>query len=178
MGVEPRVSAYLSTWRAAVVFVNLLNLAFPHVLRSFVVDDPPYGVVMGARALRLGLSLLRLVRSFVLAYSGRVCQSNKPRFPPFVAGVDRLSDSVHETQTPQENHPLSPLHEPLQWRDQCDPKATMLSLQILPTEGRFVGQCWEKSKPQDLKDSGLMNSSHPHGAGFASSARAAPTVGP
>ena len=31
--------------------------------------------------------------------------------------------------SPQQNHPLSPLHEPLHWRAQRDPKAKMLYLQ-------------------------------------------------
>jgi hypothetical protein len=35
------------------------------------------------------------------------------------------------------------------WRGaKCDPKAKMLSLQILSTEGRVVEPCWEKLKPK------------------------------
>ena len=47
------------------------------------------------------------------------------------------------TQTPQENHPLSPLHEPLHWRAKRDPKAKMLSLQSFLRKGvslAYVGR--------------------------------------
>ena len=46
------------------------------------------------------------------------------------------------TQTPQQSHPLSPLHEPLHWRAKRDPKAKMLFLQSLLRKGvslRYVG---------------------------------------
>jgi hypothetical protein len=52
------------------------------------------------------------------------------------------------TQTPQQSHALSPLHEPLHWRAKRDPKALMLSLQSFLREGRVVGLCWAQSKPK------------------------------
>ena len=55
------------------------------------------------------------------------------------------------TQTPQQSHPLSPLHEPLLWRAKRDPKAYMLSLQSFPREGRVVGLCWAQLKSQGPK---------------------------
>ena len=55
------------------------------------------------------------------------------------------------TETPQQSHPLSPLHEPLHWRAKRDPKAQMLSLQSCLREGRVVGPCWEKLKPKGPK---------------------------
>ena len=47
---------------------------------------------------------------------------------------------------PQQNHPLSPLHEPLHWRVKRDPKALMLSLQSFQREGRVVGLWWAQLK--------------------------------
>ncbi len=38
-------------------------------------------------------------------------------------------------QTPQEDHPVPPLHEPLHWRAKRDPKAHMLSLQSFLRKG-------------------------------------------
>ena len=61
--------------------------------------------------------------------------------------------STGSTRAPQENHHLSPFHEPLHWRAQCDPKATNLSLQILSTEGRVVGLGWARLKPKAPKGS-------------------------
>ena len=55
------------------------------------------------------------------------------------------------TQTPQQSHPLSPLHEPLHWRAKRDPKAQMISLQSSLREGRVVGPSWEKLKPKGPK---------------------------
>jgi hypothetical protein len=43
------------------------------------------------------------------------------------------------TQPPQQSHPLSPLHEPLQWRAKRDPKAKMLSLQSFLRNGVSLG---------------------------------------
>jgi len=51
----------------------------------------------------------------------------------------------------QQNHPLSPLHEPLLWRAKRDPKAYMLSLQSFLREGRVVGLCWANLNLKDLK---------------------------
>ena len=64
-------------------------------------------------------------------------------------------DLLDQLKTPQQNHPLSPLHEPLQWRAKRDPKAQMLSLQSFLREGRVVGPSWEKLKPQGPKGSAL-----------------------
>jgi hypothetical protein len=69
-----------------------------------------------------------------------------------VRGRARSSGS---TQTPQQSHPSSPLHEPLHWKakrdPKADPKAEMLFLQIFSAERRVVGLCWEKSKPKGPK---------------------------
>ena len=54
-------------------------------------------------------------------------------------------------QPPQQDHPLSPLHEPLHWRAKRDPRAQLLSLQSFQREGRVVGPCWEKLKPKGPK---------------------------
>ena len=43
------------------------------------------------------------------------------------------------TQTPQENHLVSPLHEHLHWRAKRDPKAKMLSLQSFLRKGVSLG---------------------------------------
>ena len=56
------------------------------------------------------------------------------------------------TQTPQQSRPLSPLHEPLQRRAKCDPKAKMLSLQSFLREGRVVGPCRASSNLKNLED--------------------------
>ena len=53
------------------------------------------------------------------------------------------------TQTPQQSHPLFPLHEPLHWRAERDPKACFLCSPS--TEGRVVGLYWAQSKPKGPK---------------------------
>ena len=64
----------------------------------------------------------------------------------------RLSVVALLTQTPQQSHSLSPLHEPLHWRAKRDPAAKMLMLYaVLSNEGRVVGPCWEKLKPKGPK---------------------------
>ena len=45
------------------------------------------------------------------------------------------------TQTPQQSHPLSPLHEPLHGELNATRKQKMLSLQSFLREGRVVGLC-------------------------------------
>ena len=52
-------------------------------------------------------------------------------------------------QTPQKNHPLSPLHEPLHWRTKRDPKAEILSLHSFVRKGVSLGYV---GSIQNLKD--------------------------
>ena len=47
--------------------------------------------------------------------------------------------------------PFIPLHEPLHWKDKRDPKAKNAFSAVLSTEGRAVGLCWGKLKPQEPK---------------------------
>ena len=56
------------------------------------------------------------------------------------------------TQTPEQNHPLSPPHEPLHWRAKRDPKAKMLDLQSFLRKGVSLGYV---GLNQNLKDLGL-----------------------
>ena len=82
---------------------------------------------------------LRDTMSLIMADLGSVCA--------------RVRSYLGLAQPPQQNHPLSPLHEPLHWRAKRDPKAKMLSLQSFLREGRVVGPCWEKLKPKGPKGS-------------------------
>ena len=66
-----------------------------------------------------------------------------------VRGRARSSGS---TQPPQQSHPLSPLHEPLQWRAKRDPKAKMLSLQSFLRNGVSLGYGGRNYNLKDLKD--------------------------
>ena len=62
-------------------------------------------------------------------------------------------------QTPQQSHPLSPLHEPLQWRAKRDPKAKMLSLQSFLRNGVSLGYVGRNYNLKDLKGYPLFRAS-------------------
>ena len=55
----------------------------------------------------------------VLAYVGRIHNLKDLKDRTMCASARPLG----QPQTPQQNHPLSPLHEPLHWRAKRDPKA-------------------------------------------------------
>jgi len=57
------------------------------------------------------------------------------------------------TQTPQQNHPLSPLHEPLHGELNATGSKNAFSA-VLSTEGGVVGPCWAKLKPKGPKGDG------------------------
>ena len=72
------------------------------------------------------ISFLR--KGEVLAYVGRIHN------PKELKGLFK---------TPQQSHPLSPVHDPLHWRAKRDPKASMLSLQSFLRKGvslSYVGR--------------------------------------
>ena len=57
-----------------------------------------------------------------------------------------------ELQTPQQSHPLSPLHEPLHKRAKRDPNAKILSLQFFLRKGVSSGYVGSNQNLKDLKD--------------------------
>ena len=54
--------------------------------------------------------------------------------------------------SPQQSHPLSPLHEPLHWRAKRDPKAKMLYLQSFLRKGVSLGYVGRNLNLKDLKN--------------------------
>jgi len=68
------------------------------------------------------------------------------------AGCSAINYQSRFTQTPQQNHPLSPLHEPLHWTAKRDPEALMLSLQSFLRKGVSLGYVGLNSNLKDLKD--------------------------
>ena len=61
----------------------------------------------------------------------------------------RVRSSFRLAQTPQQNHPISFLHEPLYWSAKRDPKAKMLHLQSFLRKGVSLGYA---GSIQELKD--------------------------
>ena len=59
--------------------------------------------------------------------------------------------SSGSSQTPQENHPVSPLHEPLNWRATRGLKAKILSLQSLLRNGVLLAYVARNYNLKDLK---------------------------